>query len=405
MGLLKLAFRNIWRQRGRTLLTLGVIVFGVVGLVLAGGFVADVFIQLREATIHSRLGHLQVYREGYASFGRRAPLDYLIEPSDELLSDLRQMPHVEDVMQRIEFSGLATAGGADLPIIGEGVEPDRESRLGTAIEITAGRQLGADDRYGVLIGLGVAQAMHLAPGDGLTLLVNTPHGGINTTDVTVIGVFKSISKDYDDRAVRLPLVTAQELLVTGGVHALVFRLDDTAATASVVARVKERLAGAGLEVHAWEELAGFYRKTVALYKRQFGVLQFITLVMVVLSVANSINMAVFERRGEIGTLMALGFRRRNIRRLVMLESVLLGACGAVAGVLIGIALAAAISLVGIPMPPPPNANSGYTAYIRIVPVTIGIAALVGFLATVLAAILPARRVSKLPVVDALRHNI
>ncbi len=405
MGLTRLAFRNILRQRGRTLLTLGVILLGVVGLILAGGFVADVFIQLREATIHSRLGHLQVYRQGYSSHGRRAPFDYLIESPTPLRGSLRDLPHVKETLTRLEFSGLATAGGADLPILGEGVEPDREMRLGTALQIAAGRELRTRDHYGALVGLGVAKAMQLSPGDSITLLVNTPQGGINTLDFEVVGVFKSFSKDYDDRAVRIPLAAAQELLVTQGVHSLVLLLDETSATQQVASMVKEKLKGRPYEVLTWEELATFYRKTVDLYQRQFGVLQFITLVMVVLSVANSINMAVFERRGELGTLMALGFRRRRIRRLILLESALLGGIGALVGVLFGILLAWLISLTGIPMPPPPNANSGYTALIRIVPGVVAMAAVVGFLATVLAAVLPARRVARLPVVEALRHNI
>ena len=405
MGMLKLAFRNIRRQRGRTLLTLGVIVLGVSGLILADGFVADVFVQLREATIHSRLGHLQLYRAGYYSYGRRAPFDYLIESPDLLLDSLQGIAQVRQVSKRIEFAGLATVGGADLPVIGEGIEPDKEKRLGTALQIAAGRHLTAQDHYGVLIGLGVAETMHLAPGDTLTLLVNTPHGGVNTLDLEVVGIFRSFSKDYDDRAVRIPLETAQELLVTDGVHSLVFLLEETEATERVAASLRERLDGDDFEVRTWEELAAFYRKTVDLYDRQFGVLQFITLVMVVLSVANSINMAVFERRGEFGTLMALGFRRNSIQRLILLESMLLGGMGALAGVVVGTTLAGGISLVGIPMPPPPNANSGYTAFIRIVPSVVAAAALVGWLSTVLAALLPARRVSRLPVVEALRHNI
>ena len=405
MGLMRLAFRNVLRQRGRTLLPLGVILLGVVGLILAGGFVADVFIQLREATIHSRLGHLQLYRQGYSSYGRRAPFDYLIESPAGLRSTLSDVPHVQEILMRLEFSGLATVGGADLPIMGEGVEPDKEASLGTALQIAAGRQLQAGDRYGMLVGLGVAKALQLSPGDSITLLVNTPEGGLNTLDFEVVGVFKSFSKDYDDRAVRIPLAAAQELLATGGIHSLVLLLDDTSVTQQVAAMVKQKLEGKPYEVRTWEELATFYRKTVNLYRRQFGVLQFITLVMVVLSVANSINMAVFERRGELGTLMALGFRRRRIRQLILLESALLGGMGALGGVLFGVFLAWAISLVGIPMPPPPNANSGYTALIRIVPGVVGMAALVGLVATVLAGVLPARRVARLPVVEALRHNV
>jgi len=83
----------------------------------------------------------------------------------------------------------------------------------------------------------------------------------------------------------------------------------------------------GYEVKPWYELADFYSKTVELYKRQFGALQFIILVMLVLSVASTINMAIFERTGEFGTLLAIGLRRIAIFKLVLLENILLGCVG------------------------------------------------------------------------------
>jgi len=115
-------------------------------------------------------------------------------------------------------------------------------------------------------------------------------------------------------------------------------------------------------------------------------------------------MSIFERVGEFGTMMAIGDARSKVRRLVLTESFLLGLVGAGLGTIVGIVLALAISAVGIPMPPPPNANMGYTAHIRLVPLTVSIAFGVGFVATILASILPARRVSRVPIVDALREN-
>ena len=134
-------------------------------------------------------------------------------------------------------------------------------------------------------------------------------------------------------------------------------------------------------------------------------LQLIVLVMVVLSVANSINMSVHERIGEFGTMMALGDRGSKVFRLVVTESALLGSIGAALGVALGVALALGISAVGIPMPPPPNGNLGYTASIRIVPSVLAMAFGVGFAATTLAALLPAFRVSRTAVADALRANV
>ncbi len=402
--MLKLALRNIFRHRLRTAMTLVAIVFGVVGLILSGGFVQDMFHQLGESIIHSQSGHIQVFRTGFHTYGARSPEKYLIEQPASLRQQVQSLPQVDEVMGRINFSGLISNGRSDWPIIGEGGEPDKEARLGTHIHIVEGRQLAQTDTFGILLGDGVAHTLKLHPGDHVTLLINTAEGALNSLEFAVIGTFQSFSKDYDARAVRISLGASQELLGTQGVNSLVVSLKRTEDTAAVADALRRQLDGKMFEVMRWEVLNDFYKSTVALYERQFGVLQFIILVLVLLSVANSVNMSVFERVGEFGTMMAVGNRRGIIFRLVLAENALLGLCGAVIGVALGILLALAISAIGIPMPPPPNANLGYTAHILVVPMTLLMSFSIGICATFLAALIPAWRVCRIPVGEALVQN-
>lgn len=403
--MLKLAFRNLFRQKSRTAMTLTVIVFGVVGIILSGGFVQDIFVQLRDATIHSRLGHVQVYAEGYYELGRREPYRYMIKDPEYFSDQLRGWPAVSNVMQRVNFSGLLNNGATDLPIIGEGIEADKEAELGSFFFIIEGRQLTDRDANGVLLGEGVSRSLKKGPGEFVTLLVNTLDGALNTLELEVVGVFRTFSKEYDDRAIRIDLEAAKELLDTEAVHSLVLFLNDTQATDDTARTLRAALDGYGYEVWTWLELDDFYSKTVELYKRQFGVLQIIILFIVLLSVMNSVGMTVNERTGEFGTLRALGKRADEVYGQVILENVLLGAAGAALGVLVGVLAAYGISQAGIPMPPPPNSNAGYTAYIRIVPDIVAKASIIGFVATVLSAMVAARRPTRLPIVDALRANI
>jgi putative ABC transport system permease protein len=155
-------------------------------------------------------------------------------------------------------------------------------------------------------------------------------------------------------------------------------------------------------VKTWSQLNDFYENTVALYQRQFGVLLLIILLMVFLGVANTVHLTAFERLSEFGTIRALGNSTARVFWLVLCENALLGVLGAVTGVALGVVAAMVISKVGIPMPPPPNANVGYVARIRPDAVIIGLAATVGLIAPVLAAFWAAARVSRVPVVEALR---
>jgi putative ABC transport system permease protein len=399
----KLAIRNIFRHRVRTALTLVAIVFGVAGLVLTGGFVEDIYVQLRETTIRSQLGHIQVYRAGYYERGRSNPHEYMIDNPRAVAEKLAANREIADVLVRVSFSGLLGNGRSDFPVIGEGVEPGKEANLGTIMSLTAGRELRDEDKYGMVVGKGLAQTLKLKPGDFATIVLNTPGGALNTLEFEVVGVFQTMFRDYDDRAVRISLPAAQELLATESAHSLVVFLGNTSATRRVAQQIASVLPPSQFEVKRWDELADFYQKTVDLYKGLFTVLQLIALCMVLLSVVNSVNMSVFERTAEFGTMRALGNRGRQVFGLILTESALLGLIGGVIGIVLGAILAAIVSKAGIPMPPPPNSDIGYTAYIRVVPGVLLTAFLVGWLGTVFAALLPARRAARLDVSEALRH--
>ena len=402
--MLKLALRNILRHRARTGMTLAAIAFGVAALVLSGGFVRDILAQLAEAIVHSQYGHLQLARAGFFREGSRKPDQYVIADVAKLKARVAAEPGVIDVMGRLAFAGLLNNGRTDLAVIGEGVEPDREAKLGSYVVIAAGRPLTDADAFGVLVGEGVAHSLKLAPGDRVTLVANTPEGAMNTLDLEVVGAFQSFSKEYDARAIRIPLAAAQELMGTRGANTLVVSLARTSETGRVANALDAALTAAGIDIRRWHELSDFYDKTVELYQRQFGVLRLIVLAMVLLSVLNSVNMGVFERIGEFGTMRAVGNRGRDVFRLVVVENAILGIGGAALGVALGIVFAVGISKLGIPMPPPPNSDLAYVGRIRVEGSDLVSAYLVGLIATILASVLPAARVSRMPVVESLRAN-
>ena len=403
-NMLKLAVRNIRRHTARTALTLSAITFGVVALILSGGFVVDLLDQFAESLIHSQSGHLQIARRGFFEGGASRSQDHLLTDQGLIRASLAEDPRVVETMGRLSFSALLNNGHADLPVIGNGIEPEKERRLGTSLTMIEGRPLADKDEYGVLIGQGVAHALQIKVGDHATLLASTIDGAMNTLDVEVVGIFQTISKEYDARGILLALGDAQALMQTRAVNVVVAYLARTSQTDPVAQRLAASLPSDSYEVKTWRALNDFYEKTVELYDRQFGVLLLIILLMVLLGVANTVNMTAFERLSEFGTMRALGNSGAQVFWLVVSENVLLGFLGAIAGVTLGAALALVISHFGIPMPPPPNANVGYIARIRLDSGIIAVAAMVGLAAPVLAAFWPAVRVSRVPVVEALRSS-
>ncbi len=403
--MLKLALRNIFRHRGRTAMTLASILFGVVALILAGGFIEDTIVETGEAMIRSSTGHVQIARKGYWEFGSQKPEQYLIEDVAGLRKKMQAANGVEDVMFRMGFSGLLGNGRTDWAIVGEGIEPEREARLASYITVVAGRQMTDKDPFGMMIGAGVAKALKLGAGETATLLVSTAGGATNLLEFEIIGVFQTFSKDYDARAVRISLGAAQELLATPGAHLGVMLLKNTADTLPVADSLRGSLSARDFEIKTWVDLNEFYNQTVTLYQQQFGFLAVIILVMLLLSVSNTVNIGIFERVAEFGTMMAIGNRSSRVFGLIVTESVCLGVIGSLAGVVIGVILALTISEVGIPMPPPPNADQGYVSKVLVVPDVLIMSFFTGIVAAFLAALLPARKVSRMQVAEALRQGV
>lgn len=402
----RLARRNLLRQPRRTAIALSSILFGVLALLLSCGFIEWIFWAMRDATIHSRLGHIQIARAGFFSGSNADPSSFILPIESSELAQLATIPQVRMVTPRLAFSGLASSGESTVSYIGEGVDPEKEQRVSRLLHIVKGQGLSSSDPRGIILGQGLAEILGVNVGDPIVLLVNTPSGGINAVEGKVRGLFYTVSKQFDDSALRAPIKLARELLRVSGSHIWILLLNDTDETEEVSGRLTRELSNGknSLEIKRWNELADFYNKTVTLYSRQMNVVKLIIGLVIILSIANTMTMNVLERTGEIGTLMALGNKSKQIIRLFITEGLLLGLIGGTAGTLIGIGLASVISYVGIPMPPAPGMSTGFTGEIR---VTSGLAAQAFFLAiltALIASVYPAWKASKLKIVDALRYN-
>jgi putative ABC transport system permease protein len=312
-----------------------------------------------------------------------------------------ELPGVRGASARLSFAGLLGNGARELPVLGEGIEPEGERPMMRSITLLQGKPLSPQDVSGAWLGEGLAATLKAAPGDTLTLVASTLDGAMNTLDIQVTGIFRSFSQDYDARALKLNLPAAQELLGTEEANTVVVLLEDEADVASSARLMLPVVQKRGLAVRTWQELNDFYRNTVLLYDRQFAVLSAIILLMIALGVNNAVNMAVLERRAEFGTMRALGNRDAHIFRLVVAEVSVLALFGSLLGVTLGVLLSHAISAVGIDMPPPPNSNLGYVARIKLVPDVIAQAFAVGVISTLLAGIVPAWKMARTPIVGAI----
>lgn len=399
-----LAFRNIVRQRRRSTIAVGAVAFGIAALILAGGFIEWTLWHFRESTIKSQLGHLQIVRPGYHNAGKADPYAFLLPGAMPELEAANKPRHIKAVASRLSFAGLISHGESTLSFIGDGDNPQEQAAFGNALQISEGQNLSNDEPLSIIVGEGLAHNLGVGVGDRVVLLANTASRGTNGVEVTIRGLFSTVTKSYDDNALRIPIDTARQLLRTQGSHVWMVLLNDTAQTDIVLATLRAKLQKNNFEIVPWYSLADFYNKTVTLFTKQIEGIKLIIALIILLSISNTMTMSVMERIGEIGTSMALGMKRTGIMRLFISEGILLGCLGGLLGLMVGLLLASMISSIGLPMPPPPGMARGYIGQILI---TWNIALESLALAagtTLVASVYPAWKASRMQIVDALRHN-
>lgn len=402
---IKIAARSVFRNKRRTIITLLSIIFGCVAIIVFGGFVDYSMWGLRESTIHSRLGHLQVYRAGYSEKGGTNPLAYTIEDYPRIRSIIEDEDHVDFVTSRLEFSGLIAGAENSVICVGKGVEPEKERELGLTVSIVEGKDLTSERLEEGIIGKGLAEGLGVNIDDYLTILTSTAEGALNAVDLKLRGIFRTGVKEYDDVAVMVPMELAKALLYTENVQSIVVVLDKTENTDLVADNLRKEFGQANLdlEIKTWSDLATFYHQVVQLYGGIFWVVRLIILIIVIFSIANTMTMSVFERMREIGTIRAMGTKRRGVLSLFLMEGLILGALGGALGLAFGIIAAKLISIKGIYIPPPPTMTEGYTALINIVPKDLIFAFSLAVGTSLVSSIYPAFKAARLKVVDALRY--
>lgn len=396
-----LASRNLIRTKRRSSLAILAVIIGITALIITNGFIQWIFQGMREGTIHSHYGHLQIAKPGYFEAGKADQFGYLTPDITPIIGDNNK---IKAVVPRLSFSGLISHSEATLSFIGEGVDLKEAELFGDALLISAGQHLSTNLEDQLIMGEGLARNLGVNVNDQVVLLVKTSTGGINAIEIRVVGLFSTVTKSYDDSAIRIPIATARKLLKIHDSHTWIVLLHDTEETNQVLADLRNQLPRDNFEIMPWYELADFYNKTIALFTKQIQAIKVVIVLIILLSITNTLKISVMERIAEIGTAMALGVKRVGIMRLFMWEGILIGCWGGVLGLLFGLALASLISEIGIPMPPPPGMTRGYRGEI-LVSMPIAVEALVLVLiSTLFASIYPAWKASRMLIVDALRHN-
>lgn len=407
---IKMAIRNILRNKRRSFVTLVAIGVGFAAVSLFGGYTDNTYFGLRESAVRGEgLGHLIVYKAGWLQKGKLDPERYMFS-KEEVKKITEIVTEEKDVVlatPQIHLTGIVSNGNISTIFLAQGVvsKDDRTIKGAWAsFRPITGEGLNDKKKYGIEMAQDLAKHLNLEPGKDGVVMVSTLSGQMNAMDIQVSGIYDSGSDATNDKFMRYNYDFAQALYDTQMAERIVILLNDWKKTEMMRSRILGKLAGQGIacEIKTWNELSLFYSKVRGMFDMIFLFLFSIVLVIVVMSTVNTMSMAVLERTREIGTLRALGLKRRGVSLLFAIEGGLLGFLGSLIGMALHLSVWAIIRGIS-PTYTPPGVSTPIPLIVNLVPQSMAVLMIFLIFLSLAAAILPARRAAKQNVVDALGH--
>lgn len=411
---IRIAVRNIVKNRRRSSFTVIAIAIGFCAVNIFGGFTEYIFRNLKDSFIYVQgNGHLTVFKKGFLAADNIDPAkSYLTRQEAETIYGIcKTEPNVVKATPQLGITGLVSNARVSTIFVGIGRVPsdlafiqERATGMLGRLKLYDGKSLSDDMEYGAGLSYGLAKKLKLDLGSDAIAMSPTAEGQINALDLQVFQLFNSPLEELDDKLMMVSLKFAQSLYDTTSVDRITILLQNDQLTAPMRDALEKAFTREGLEVDVktWEELSPFYRKVKDMFNVIFVFLFVIVFVIVVMSVVNTVSMSIMERTREIGTLRALGLKRKGIVKLFAIESALLGSMGSVLG--IGLTLVAwfAVSVLQ-PTWIPPNIPRRVPLEIYLAPgyMTMSFVFLIAL--SVASALFPAREAARSGIVDALGH--
>ncbi len=403
--MLRLAWRNVWRNRRRSLINAAAMSFGLAAIMFGQSMMKSLQFQLIEKATGSFTGHVRIQRRDVDE--PKFPDKFMTDP-EAGAKLLDGDPRVKVWGRRIQLTGLVSAPKMSLGALICAVEPDKERQI---TDMTTYMKEGAyleGQPKGVVMGAKIAKRLDVRLGEKVVLMAQAADGSMGAEVFRVVGLHETGSESFDGQMVWIPLKAMQELLGRPGqANQLAAKLKNIDDAAAVAADLDAKLGPGPVGALSWRSID---KEIIGIQAFQDGLLTIVlgvVFAIVALGILNTQLMSLFERVREFGVLMAIGARPRWVVKLLIMESALLGGVGALGGLAIGSALIAYFGRHGLALPvgeafkyflPFPT-----VIYLRPAWPMHAFACATVFVVTLLATLPPALRAGRLKPAEALRH--
>lgn len=346
VGVIRLAWRNLRRNRKRTVLTITGLGVALIVMVMMDGLFSGITRQTIDNMIHQEQAHVRMFAAGYLD--EELPgLDFLIEDADSLAARIRELSD-DPVTVRMQMPATLIKGGEEVILKLRGLDVARDSRVfETLSRVEKGE--GLDGTPGqALIGAKLAGDLDLGLQDRFTVLLRSAPGAMNSRRLTVTGIIRTAHPDFDARSVIISLEDARALALAPQAGTEIAMLAGHERHAD---DLRDRLKRAipGYDWETWREGAENFLPMMRVKRVGTSVFIMVLALVAMIAIMNTMTMAVHERTREIGSLRAMGFTRGRILWLFLAEGLLVGLIAAVIGVVVGGGLTLWLSETGITM--------------------------------------------------------
>ena len=402
----RLAWRNLWRRKRRTWLTVGAMVFSNILLVFMISLQLGMYAMMIDNTVKAQTGHLQVQAPGYKDDHK---MRQIVPGVEEVAQTLRQGLGTDEVAARATAFALVSSADRSYGLQISGVEPDFEVQVSSLPGLIKEGAFFTDSMADeIVIGRTLARNLQVGVGDELTFIGTGRDGSMAAAVADVVGIFESGMADVDRSFAEVPLGFFQDAFsMEGSGHAVAIMAPSLVQVGSTRSRAEALLpAGVDLIVHDWDTLMPGLKQAIQADFFSAWFMSGVLIVLVAFSVLNTQLMSVLERTKEFGIVMSLGVTPQRLGRLVLLETAMMGWLGMILGMALGGALVWWLGHTGFTYPGLEEMGGKFNLPGRIYPELTLIGLLLGplivLIASVVASLYPAIRLRWLEPVAAMR---
>jgi len=339
-----IAYRDLIRNRRRTLLTLLAVALGMMILIMMSGFIAGAFSGALRDNIRLNTGHLQLQAASYEVEKLSLLSKDLLQDSEALVAQAEALDEVQSAAPVLWTSGILSTIRESTGLQVTGIDPSDAFHAPVREGIVQGVYLTPDGRGEILLGKRLADDMNITVDQRVSLAVGNANGQPEEAIFTVVGLFNTGIPNYDQSTVIMPLARAQSFTGTGNrTSSIIVMLNDREYTEKVAAALQTP----GIKILTWRDLNSILLETVEMGIAFYYVIYLIVILVVAVLIANTLLMSVFERTREMGILAALGMKGRQVMLMFLFESTILALAGIAVGQVLGFAAVAYMSKVGL----------------------------------------------------------